>query len=74
VGSPLVIAFGDNQNFIASDALALAGHANTMLYLEEGDVAVLKADQVNITDGNGQLVERIQKPMPAQADSVDLDP
>ena len=74
VGSPLVVAFGDNQNFIASDALALAGHANTMLYLEEGDVAVLKADQVNITDGNGQLVERIQKPMPAQADSVDLGP
>ena len=74
VGSPLVVAFGDNQNFIASDALALAGHAKTMLYLEEGDVVVLNADQVSITDGNGQLVERVQKPMPAQADSVDLGP
>ena len=74
VGSPLVVAFGENEHFIASDALALAGHAKTMLYLEEGDVAVLKADQVSITDGNGQLVQRVHKPMPAQADSVDLGP
>jgi glucosamine--fructose-6-phosphate aminotransferase (isomerizing) len=69
-----VVAFGENEHFIASDALALAGHAKTMLYLEEGDVAVLKADQVSITDSNGQLVQRVQKPMPAQADSVDLGP
>lgn len=74
VGSPLVVALGENENFIASDALALAGRAKTMLYLEEGDVAVLKADQVSITNLNGDLVQRVQKPMPAQADSVDLGP
>jgi glutamine---fructose-6-phosphate transaminase (isomerizing) len=43
-GSPLVVALGEKENFLASDALALAGHAHSMMYLEEGDVAILKAD------------------------------
>jgi len=37
VGSPLVIALGEGENFLASDALALAGRAHSMVYLEEGD-------------------------------------
>jgi glucosamine 6-phosphate synthetase-like amidotransferase/phosphosugar isomerase protein len=37
VGSPLVIAYGESQNFLASDALAVARHAKQMTYLEEGD-------------------------------------
>lgn len=45
-GSPLVVALGEQENFLASDALALAGRAHSMMYLEEGDVAILKADSV----------------------------
>ena len=74
VGSPLVVALGENENFLASDALALAGRAHSMLYLEEGDVAVLKAEGVEIIDQSGQSAQRDRKPMPAQADSVDLGP
>ncbi len=74
VGSPLVVALGENENFLASDALALAGRAHSMLYLEEGDVAVLKAEGVEIIDQAGQSAQRDRKPMPAQADSVDLGP
>jgi glucosamine--fructose-6-phosphate aminotransferase (isomerizing) len=74
VGSPLVVALGEDENFLASDALALAGRAHSMMYLEEGDVAVLKADGVEIIDQVGKTVQREQKPMPAQADSVDLGP
>jgi len=74
VGSPLVVALGENENFLASDALALAGRAHSMMYLEEGDVAILKADVVEIIDQAGKTVQREQKPMPAQADSVDLGP
>ncbi|MBU3592814.1 glutamine--fructose-6-phosphate transaminase (isomerizing) [Polynucleobacter sp. 71A-WALBACH] len=73
-GSPLVVALGENENFLASDALALAGRAHAMMYLEEGDVAVLKAESVEIIDQIGKMVQREQKPMPAQADSVDLGP
>ncbi len=74
VGSPLVVALGAEENFLASDALALAGRAHSMMYLEEGDVAVLQAESVEIIDQAGKLVQRELKAMPAQADSVDLGP
>jgi glucosamine--fructose-6-phosphate aminotransferase (isomerizing) len=74
VGSPLVVALGEHENFLASDALALAGRAHSMMYLEEGDIAVLKAESVEIIDQAGKTAQREQKPMPAQADSVDLGP
>jgi glucosamine--fructose-6-phosphate aminotransferase (isomerizing) len=74
VGSPLVVALGDQENFLASDALALAGRAQEMMYLEEGDVAILQADSLQIIDHDGNTVQRDRKAMPAQADSVDLGP
>ena len=74
VGSPLVIALGEHENFLASDALALAGRAHSMMYLEEGDVAVLKADSFEIIDQAAKTVQREHKAMPTQADSVDLGP
>ena len=74
VGSPLVVAIGDHEHFLASDALALAGRAHSMMYLEEGDVAVLKADSVEVIDQAGKVAQRELKPMPAQSDSVDLGP
>jgi len=74
VGSPLVVALGENENFLASDALALAGRAHSMMYLEEGDVAILKAEGIEILDQAGKSVQRECKAMPAQADSVDLGP
>jgi glucosamine--fructose-6-phosphate aminotransferase (isomerizing) len=73
-GSPLVIALGDHENFLASDALALAGRASMMMYLEEGDIAILEADSAQVIDQFGKSVQRERKPMPAQADSVDLGP
>ena len=74
VGSPLVVACGDSQNFLASDALALAGHAHSMIYLEEGDVAILTADTIKIFDQDAKLIQRESRPMPAQAESVELGP
>ena len=74
VGSPLVIALGEHENFLASDALALAGRAHSMMYLEEGDVAVLKADSFEIIDQAAKTVQREHRAMSTQADSVDLGP
>ena len=73
-GSPLVVAFGKDENFLASDALAVAEHAQSMTYLEEGDVAVLTIDGVVITDASGTVQERVQKPVPPQTSAVDLGP
>ena len=73
-GSPLVVALGDQENFLASDALALAGRAHAMMYLEEGDIAILKAGSVEMIDQAGKTVQRESKTMPAQSEAVDLGP
>jgi len=74
VGSPLVIAYGESQNFLASDALAVARYAKQMTYLEEGDVVKITSNQVEIYDTQGQLASRAIKDVPELAASVELGP
>ncbi len=74
VGSPLVVAFGEQQNFIASDALAVAAHAKKMTYLEEGDIVSLKHDHVEICNIKGEVQTRAIKEVPQLAASVELGP
>ena len=57
-GSPLIVGIGDGENFLASDALALAGTTDQIIYLEEGDVVDLQLQRVWIIDENGKPVER----------------
>ncbi|MCW8924070.1 MAG: glutamine--fructose-6-phosphate transaminase (isomerizing) [Gammaproteobacteria bacterium] len=57
-GSPLVIGLGLGEHFIASDASALLPVTRRFIYLEEGDVADIRADALVIYDSNGQPVER----------------
>ena len=57
-GSPLVIGLGLGENFIASDQLALLPVTRSFIYLEEGDVARITRDSVEIFDANGDAVER----------------
>ena len=73
-GSPLVVAYGREENFLASDALAVAEHATQMTFLEEGDVAILTPDKVTITDFSGQILLRETRPVPEQVAAVDLGP
>lgn len=49
-GSPLIIGLGKDETFIASDASALIGHTNQVLYLKEGEVAVCTAGEVELYD------------------------
>ncbi|AZZ99918.1 MULTISPECIES: glutamine--fructose-6-phosphate transaminase (isomerizing) [Pseudoalteromonas] len=57
-GSPLVIGLGLGENFIASDQLALLAVTRNFIFLEEGDVARITRDTVEIYDINGEPVER----------------
>lgn len=57
-GSPLVVGIGIEENFIASDQLALRQVTDQFLYLEEGDVAEITATSIVICDANGKIVER----------------
>ncbi|MGY2362619.1 glutamine--fructose-6-phosphate transaminase (isomerizing) [Pseudomonas azotoformans] len=57
-GSPLVIGLGLGENFLASDQLALRQVTDRFMYLEEGDIADIRRESVQIWDINGQSVER----------------
>ena len=73
-GSPLVVGLGENENFLASDALALAGSTERFIFLEEGDVCELTLEQVRIADRDGNIVQREVRQVAAYGGAVELGP
>ncbi len=63
-GSPLVIGVGIGENFISSDQLALLPITNRFIYLEEGDIARLTRNSIEIFV-DGQLTDRPVKELDA---------
>ncbi|MFM8301668.1 MAG: glutamine--fructose-6-phosphate aminotransferase, partial [Gemmatimonadota bacterium] len=57
-GSPLLVGVGDGQYFLASDASAILAHTREVIYLNEGDLAVLTADGYRILDINASPIRR----------------
>ena len=54
-GSPLAIGYGENQNYIGSDAVGLAPYTKKISYLEDGDWAVLDVGKVEIYNQGRQV-------------------
>ena len=73
-GSPLVIGRGKNENFLASDALALAGTTDQIVYLEDGDVADLQLGNVWIMDATGKQVNRKINTVQVHTGAAELGP
>lgn len=57
-GSPLMIGLGCNENFIASDHLAVLPVTQEFIYLQEGDIAEVSVKAVNIFDKGGKKIHR----------------
>ena len=57
-GSPLVVGYGLGEHFVASDQLALLPVTRRFAVLEEGDVAQVTKEAVNIIDASGEPVRR----------------
>ena len=57
-GSPLVVGLGLGENFLASDQLALRQVTDRFMYLEEGDIAEIRRESVQIWSVDGLPVER----------------
>ncbi len=84
-GSPLVVGLGvgadgkpSGENFLASDAMALAGVTNQIVYLEEGDVVDLQMGKVWFShaagDGRFQPAERAARTVNAHSGAAELGP
>jgi glucosamine--fructose-6-phosphate aminotransferase (isomerizing) len=74
LGSPLVVGVGNGENFVASDAMALAGTTDQIIYLEEGDVVDLQLSRYWIVDAEGRSVDREVKTVHAHTGAAELGP
>ena len=57
-GCPLVVGRTKQASYVASDVMAMLAHTRDVLYLEEGDVAVVTQDDVQVMDADGREVSR----------------
>ena len=73
-GCPLIVGLGQGENFLASDAMALAGTTDQIIYLEEGDIVDVGLQAVVISDLNDKLVTRQAQTVQAYSGAIDLGP
>jgi len=78
-GSPLVLGVGVGENFVASDAMALAGVTDQIVYLEEGDVVDLQLGRYwlsrqDMATGRYAAVQREVKTVHAHSGAAELGP
>jgi glucosamine--fructose-6-phosphate aminotransferase (isomerizing) len=57
LGSPLVVGIGEDENFLASDPSALIGATQKVVYMQDGQMCVLRRDSWHILDGNHTRVD-----------------
>ena len=75
MGCPLLVAFGNEETFIASDVSAVIAFTRNIAYLEDGDIALLNANGIEkLLDKNGQAAERKVKVSELSLASLELGP
>ncbi|MCP1728243.1 glucosamine--fructose-6-phosphate aminotransferase (isomerizing) [Natronospira proteinivora] len=70
-GCPVVIGIGIGEHFVASDIAALLPVTRRFIFLEEGDVAEIRRDQVRVFDAHGNAVQRKEIESQLSADAVE---
>ncbi|HKB53549.1 MAG TPA: glutamine--fructose-6-phosphate transaminase (isomerizing), partial [Ramlibacter sp.] len=74
-GSPLILGVGhDGEHFLASDAMALAGVTDQIVYLEEGDLADLQLGRYWIVDKSHKPAQRPVRTVHAHSGAAELGP
>lgn len=70
-GSPLVVGRGQNENYVASDPLALLAHTQDFIYLEDDDIADVNLDGVQIFNREQKKVNRETHTLNINNDSIE---
>lgn len=65
-GSPLIVGVGEGEVFVASDASALLGHTDKVIYLHDGEIGLCTRDGVQLYDSEAHAVE-------SQIETLELD-
>ena len=73
-GSPLIVGAGQGETFLASDAMALAGVTDQILYLQEGDVVDVQAGKFWVLDSAHKPVTRAAQTVQAHSGAAELGP
>ena len=73
-GSPLILGVGQGETFLASDAMALAGVTDQIVYLEEGDVVDIQLGKYWIVGRDHKAVQRSVKTVQAHSGAAELGP
>ena len=73
-GSPLILGVGQGETFLASDAMALAGVTDQIVYLEEGDVVDIQLGKYWVVDREHKAVTRVVKTVYAHSGAAELGP
>jgi glucosamine--fructose-6-phosphate aminotransferase (isomerizing) len=57
-GSPLVVGHGNGENYVASDAAPLVGYTKEVTYLDDGEIALVTADNVTVKTIDDQVIKK----------------
>lgn len=71
--NPVILGYGENCAFVASDLTALAGLCGKISILEDGDVALLTASSVTVYNKNSEKCERTKFDNPTKSAELDLN-
>jgi glucosamine--fructose-6-phosphate aminotransferase (isomerizing) len=70
-GSPLIVGIGKKENMVASDIPALLDHTKHIVILNDGELAVLRKDNVEFYNKDGEKIEKEEKEIKWSPESLD---